>query len=140
MMLRSLLRLGRPTASCTYCPATRAAFVTATAPALAKSLPPRPKPPPESEIEEFYLKGSGPGGQKIVIRFPPPVVYIHRTSHLTAPYRTRQIRLSSSDIFPPVSSSSHRPRGRATRIGKKHVNCWQRRLMSLSMATRAALP
>ncbi|PHH53772.1 putative peptide chain release factor-like protein, mitochondrial [Ceratocystis fimbriata CBS 114723] len=28
-------------------------------------LPPRPKPPPESEIEESFLKGSGPGGQKI---------------------------------------------------------------------------
>ena len=29
-------------------------------------MPPRPKPPPDSEIEESYLKGSGPGGQKIV--------------------------------------------------------------------------
>ncbi|KAK2060867.1 RF-1 domain-containing protein [Colletotrichum caudatum] len=28
-------------------------------------MPPRPKPPPDSEIEESYLKGSGPGGQKI---------------------------------------------------------------------------
>lgn len=33
---------------------------------LLKTLPPRPKPPPDSEIEESYLKGSGPGGQKIV--------------------------------------------------------------------------
>ncbi|KAL6910850.1 RF-1 domain-containing protein [Trichoderma evansii] len=33
--------------------------------ALLKNLPPRPKPPPDSEIEESYLKGSGPGGQKI---------------------------------------------------------------------------
>ncbi len=33
---------------------------------LAKSLPSRPKPPPDSEIEESFLKGSGPGGQKIV--------------------------------------------------------------------------
>ncbi|KAK4063394.1 uncharacterized protein Triagg1_9414 [Trichoderma aggressivum f. europaeum] len=33
--------------------------------ALSKNLPPRPKPPPDSEIEESYLKGSGPGGQKI---------------------------------------------------------------------------
>ncbi|KAL7797639.1 RF-1 domain-containing protein [Trichoderma ceciliae] len=32
---------------------------------LSKNLPPRPKPPPDSEIEESYLKGSGPGGQKI---------------------------------------------------------------------------
>ncbi|KAK4224852.1 RF-1 domain-containing protein [Podospora fimiseda] len=29
------------------------------------NLPPRPKHPPESEIEESFLKGSGPGGQKI---------------------------------------------------------------------------
>ncbi|EMR61664.1 putative peptidyl-trna hydrolase domain protein [Eutypa lata UCREL1] len=29
------------------------------------NLPPRPKPPPDSEIEESFLKGSGPGGQKI---------------------------------------------------------------------------
>ncbi|KAL5615629.1 hypothetical protein BROUX41_005667 [Berkeleyomyces rouxiae] len=28
-------------------------------------LPPRPKPPPEVEIQESFLKGSGPGGQKI---------------------------------------------------------------------------
>ncbi|KAI1351783.1 RF-1 domain-containing protein [Xylaria sp. FL0043] len=31
----------------------------------SKNLPPRPKPPPEEEIEESFLKGSGPGGQKI---------------------------------------------------------------------------
>jgi hypothetical protein len=36
-----------------------------TGPFLAKNLPPRPKPPPDAEIEESYLKGSGPGGQKI---------------------------------------------------------------------------
>jgi hypothetical protein len=35
----------------------------------SKNLPPRPKPPPEDEIEESFLKGSGPGGQKIVRRF-----------------------------------------------------------------------
>ncbi|EWG47964.1 hypothetical protein FVEG_16222 [Fusarium verticillioides 7600] len=36
-----------------------------TSTSLVKALPPRPKPPPESEIEESYVKGSGPGGQKI---------------------------------------------------------------------------
>ena len=40
---------------------------TTTPPAHLKQLPPRPKHPPESEIEESFLKGSGPGGQKIVI-------------------------------------------------------------------------
>ncbi|KAG6010775.1 hypothetical protein E4U21_004163 [Claviceps maximensis] len=34
-------------------------------PLRSKNLPPRPKPPPDSEIEESFLKGSGPGGQKI---------------------------------------------------------------------------
>ncbi|KAI1407266.1 RF-1 domain-containing protein [Hypoxylon sp. FL1857] len=36
-------------------------------PALLKNtnLPPRPKPPPEEEIEEAFMKGTGPGGQKI---------------------------------------------------------------------------
>jgi hypothetical protein len=46
--------------------ATAAAFSTASPVLAAKALPPRPKPPPESEIEEAFLKGSGPGGQKIV--------------------------------------------------------------------------
>ncbi|KAL2273636.1 hypothetical protein FJTKL_04175 [Diaporthe vaccinii] len=31
----------------------------------ATRYPPRPKPPPEHEFTEVYLKGSGPGGQKI---------------------------------------------------------------------------
>ncbi|PHH59247.1 hypothetical protein CDD81_3527 [Ophiocordyceps australis] len=44
--------------------ATQLRLLTVYSP-LAKSLPPRPKPPPESEIQEQFLKGSGPGGQKI---------------------------------------------------------------------------
>ncbi|KAI1124528.1 RF-1 domain-containing protein [Nemania abortiva] len=44
-------------------------FTTTNNPPLlkisSKNLPPRPKPPPEDEIEESFLKGSGPGGQKI---------------------------------------------------------------------------
>jgi protein subunit release factor B len=37
-------------------------------------MPPRPKPPPEEDIEEYFIHGSGPGGQKIVRPplFPPP--------------------------------------------------------------------
>ncbi|KAB5563208.1 peptidyl-tRNA hydrolase domain protein, partial [Coniochaeta sp. 2T2.1] len=30
-----------------------------------KAMPPRPKPPPEDDIEECFIHGSGPGGQKI---------------------------------------------------------------------------
>ncbi|KHN95815.1 peptidyl-tRNA hydrolase domain protein [Metarhizium album ARSEF 1941] len=37
-----------------------------TLPALrSKPLPPRPRPPPDADIQESFLKGSGPGGQKI---------------------------------------------------------------------------
>ncbi len=39
----------------------------------SKSLPSRPKPPPEEEIEESFLKGSGPGGQKIVRLLQIPI-------------------------------------------------------------------
>lgn len=34
-------------------------------PSWQRQMPARPKPPPDSELEESYLKGSGPGGQKI---------------------------------------------------------------------------
>lgn len=39
---------------------------TSTATCSKIQYPPRPKPPPDEEITEVYLKGSGPGGQKIV--------------------------------------------------------------------------
>ncbi|EAQ85906.1 hypothetical protein CHGG_07159 [Chaetomium globosum CBS 148.51] len=42
----------------------RNSFTTSVV-ANLKQLPPRPKHPPESDIEESFLKGSGPGGQKI---------------------------------------------------------------------------
>ncbi|TGJ82273.1 hypothetical protein E0Z10_g6512 [Xylaria hypoxylon] len=38
------------------------------------NLPPRPKSPPEEEIEESFLKGSGPGGQKIPTNLPPALL------------------------------------------------------------------
>ncbi|EFY88787.1 peptidyl-tRNA hydrolase domain protein [Metarhizium acridum CQMa 102] len=48
----------------THLLATLSRPFTLTAP-QSKNLPPRPKPPPDCEIEESFLKGSGPGGQKI---------------------------------------------------------------------------
>lgn len=39
----------------------------------ATRYPPRPKPPPEHEFTEVYLKGTGPGGQKIVRPWVSPV-------------------------------------------------------------------
>ncbi|KAJ4389257.1 hypothetical protein N0V93_006722 [Gnomoniopsis smithogilvyi] len=41
------------------------ALFTTTATCRKVQYPPRPKPPPDEEITEVYLKGSGPGGQKI---------------------------------------------------------------------------
>lgn len=46
-------------------PATTAAF-TVSAFLPRKAMPPRPKPPPEEDMEEYFIHGSGPGGQKIV--------------------------------------------------------------------------
>ncbi|KAK7935758.1 RF-1 domain-containing protein [Apiospora marii] len=40
----------------------------ATTPSLHKKTPqypPKPRPPPDTELDESFLKGSGPGGQKI---------------------------------------------------------------------------
>lgn len=48
------------------CNLWRTRAFTATAAALKLQPPPRPKLPPEEEITETYVKGSGPGGQKIV--------------------------------------------------------------------------
>ncbi|KAI1647205.1 RF-1 domain-containing protein [Daldinia loculata] len=45
---------------------SRPSSFSASPPLLKNTnLPPRPKPPPEEDIEESFLKGSGPGGQKI---------------------------------------------------------------------------
>ncbi|KAI1763007.1 hypothetical protein GGR53DRAFT_467750 [Hypoxylon sp. FL1150] len=45
------------------------------------NFPPRPKPPPDEEIDESFLKGSGPGGQKI----PSSAVQKNKQPKLTEP-------------------------------------------------------
>ena len=55
--------------------APAAAFSTSPAAPL-KQMPPRPKPPPEEDIEEYFIHGSGPGGQKIVRSLSTPPFYI----------------------------------------------------------------
>lgn len=61
----ALLLVRSPAAASAPVLATASCFTT-TAPHYKVKYPPRPKPPPEEEITEAYLKGSGPGGQKIV--------------------------------------------------------------------------
>ncbi|KAF4467587.1 polypeptide chain release factor [Fusarium albosuccineum] len=73
MTLGNLLRpLRFGTRFSPFAPSIRT-FVNTSTP-RAKALPPRPKPPPESEIEESYVKGSGPGGQKILKHIPTGIV------------------------------------------------------------------
>jgi hypothetical protein len=43
---------------------------TASCLPLMKQMPPRPPPVNEDDISEAFLKGSGPGGQKIVGQLP----------------------------------------------------------------------
>lgn len=64
---RALLR-PRPNLPITTTTTTKPFTTTPTLPATytRTRMPQRPKHPPESEFEEFFLKGSGPGGQKIV--------------------------------------------------------------------------
>lgn len=45
--------------------------IATTAMLAAKQMPPRPKIN-EADIEEKFVKGSGPGGQVIVSVLPPP--------------------------------------------------------------------
>ncbi|RYO79896.1 hypothetical protein DL763_009114 [Monosporascus cannonballus] len=56
---------GSPPPSAGRPPSVRRSFSSAAVQRKHQNFPPRPKPPPESEIEESFLKGSGPGGQKI---------------------------------------------------------------------------
>jgi hypothetical protein len=77
-MLRALgLCLARPIQDAAVLrPAATAAF-TASAFLPRKAMPPRPKPPPEEDIEEYFIHGSGPGGQKIVgFHFCHATVYL----------------------------------------------------------------
>ncbi len=48
-------------------------------------MPDRPKPPPQEEFTEVFLKGSGPGGQKIVC---PPSLVLLRMHLLTSQNKT----------------------------------------------------
>ena len=83
--------------------ATRAGAAPFTTTPVAQKVqyPPRPKPPPESEILESYLKGSGPGGQKIVslslreIALPCPeglIYWITEQDQLGRPAKAHPLR------------------------------------------------
>lgn len=112
-----------------------AAPFTSTASQHKVTYPPRPKPPPDEDITESYLKGSGPGGQKIVCLVlpcmsihatqaharttpPPPnslslyCIFVLVSHHVSLPY---QCHLPLSPILPtnvltdPFTSNRTRP-------------------------------
>ncbi|TVY55340.1 putative peptide chain release factor-like protein [Lachnellula suecica] len=66
-MLRGLLSTVRRSPALEYalrsCVAQRS--ITTSPAQWQKKMPDRPKPPPEDDFTEVFLKGSGPGGQKI---------------------------------------------------------------------------
>lgn len=65
---RCIVPAARGSSSSTSSSFLAAAYFSTTSPDSkgATRYPPRPKPPPEHEFTEVYLKGTGPGGQKIV--------------------------------------------------------------------------
>lgn len=76
-----LLRLARHLPRSPLRPFTTSAVLPKNKPSK-QNLPARPTPPPEDDIEEAFIKGSGPGGQKIV-PFPPPPRHPPSPSALT---------------------------------------------------------
>jgi protein subunit release factor B len=64
-------------------------------------MPPRPKPPPEEDMEEYFIHGSGPGGQKIVWFGPYSLslslsVSPHSVSRLLTPLSLSQNKTASA--------------------------------------------
>ena len=82
----------------------------------AKQLPPRPTVE-ESDIEESFLRGSGPGGQKIV-SFSNSVSDTIADTHTVC--RTKRLQLSSSNIYRQVLSSKVRPPARGLKTAALH--------------------
>jgi hypothetical protein len=73
--------------------------ITASSPACAKKMPDRPALVDESEFTEAFLKGSGPGGQKIV-HISPEIPY--NPTYVLIPQRTKPLPLSNSNISLPA--------------------------------------
>lgn len=94
-----LLRLARHIPRAPLRPFTTSAVLPKNKPSK-QNLPARPAPPPEDDIEESFLKGSGPGGQKIV-RFP--------LSLLSKPRRPSPSALANTQPQTPTQPPSLRP-------------------------------
>lgn len=120
------------------------ATFTSTSSCSKIKYPPRPKPPPDSEFTEVYLKGTGPGGQKIV---RPCLATFYQPHHLVAsltpPHlsnRTRPAPPSSSNTSPPASLSSAKRPARAPRTASWRGSTWPPRSTTFSTARTAGPP
>lgn len=66
MLRKLLLRARVPSAESGLLSLQWRRGISASAITCAKKMPDRPAPPSEDEFTESFLKGTGPGGQKIV--------------------------------------------------------------------------
>ena len=101
--------------------------ISGSAPLWAKKMPDRPQPVDETEFTEAFLKGSGPGGQKIVGNcdlHSRPANQSQRAEELTYAYRTKPPPLFSLSTSPLGSSSKCKPLDLAHRIAKLQGRCW----------------
>ena len=94
----------------------------------------------EADIEEAFLKGSGPGGQKIVRPSRPNfLLLLKATTNGPYRFRTKPPQPSSSSISPQALSSSHKLHGLDHRTARSREGYLQKKLKKLRMALRVGL-
>ncbi|EFW99807.1 peptidyl-tRNA hydrolase domain containing protein [Grosmannia clavigera kw1407] len=94
--LQVLIRRPAPAWTWPFSSAAAAPFVTSACRAI-KPMPPRPPPPPEDEIEEMFVKGTGPGGQKIN-KTNSAVQLIHRPTGIVVKSQATRSRSQNRTI------------------------------------------
>ena len=137
--LTPYIKLNRPFLTSNYPPHPR--LFTLSALSLAnKALPPRLKIQ-DADVTISYLKGTGPGGQKIVCNpalLPSDCPALILISYLMR--RTKPTRPSSSYTNPPVWWSSLKPHDLDPRMRRLPVSFSPIRWNSSFMETKVVLP
>lgn len=88
--------------------------------------------PPSSSFTENFLRGSGPGGQKIVRALFPSILFpvISSCAPSNNPFkkkiRTKLLPRYSFSTTPLESWLNPRPQGRKARIERLRDDCWRR--------------
>lgn len=112
-------------------------YTFGTTPSLpAKPLPPRLKIN-DADLTVSYLKGTGPGGQKIVRTHMGRILW--DTVLMPQLPRIKPILLSKLSTIPPVLSSSAKPRGLGLRMRRLRARCLLIRLSRKRREVRVGL-